>query len=87
MTMLTNVPCNPVPTVRTGIRVLSAQFHNLVSRWVAATLARREREAALVVRRYLHDRKVREIGVYRYKIADGVAHSAESPRNDSSGPE
>jgi hypothetical protein len=87
MTMLTNVPRNPVPTVRTGIHALSAQFCNLVNRWVAAALARRERQAALVVRQYLRNREVREIGVYRYKIGDGPAHTAESQRNASSRPE
>jgi hypothetical protein len=86
MTMLINVPHHSAPTVRTGLRVLSAQFCNLVNYWVAAALARRERQATLVVRRYLRNRDVREIGVYRYKIGDAPAHTAESNRNASNRP-
>jgi hypothetical protein len=81
MTMLTNVPRNAAPTVRTAIRVLSAQVCNLVNRWVAAALARRQRQAELVVQRYLRNRDMR-IGVDRYRICDGPARTAESPPDD-----
>jgi hypothetical protein len=86
MTMLINAPHDPASTVRTGFRVLSAQFCNLVNYWVAAALARRERQAALAVQRFLRNRDVREIGVYRYKIGEDPAHAAESKRNASNRP-
>ena len=87
MTMLTNVPRNAAPTVRTAIRVLSAQVCNLVNRWVAAALVRRQRQAELVVQRYLRNRDSREIGVYRYRIGESPASAAGPARDDGSASE
>ena len=39
-------------------------------RMVAATIARRERQAALVAQRHLNRRKPKDIGVYRYQIGE-----------------
>ena len=91
MTMLTNVPREPAPSIRTGIGALLALFCNFVNGWVATALARRERQAELAVQRYLRSREPNldsrepgEIGVYRYQIGDRPANTAECQRTDPS---
>jgi hypothetical protein len=90
MTMLTNFPRDPAPSIRTGIGALLALFCNFVNGRVAAALARRERQAELAVQRYLDSREpIRygepsEVGVYRYQIGDSPANTAESRRTDPS---
>ena len=91
MTMLTNAPRDPAPSIRTGIGALLALFCNFVNGRVAAALARRERQAELAVRRYLDSRESilysrgpSEVGVYRYQIGDSQANTAECQRTDPS---
>jgi uncharacterized protein YjiS (DUF1127 family) len=54
------------PTIRKRLTVL-------LNRWVAAMIAHREREAARFVLGHLNDRALKDIGIYRSQIDDGLA--------------
>ena len=79
MTMLNNTSPYAVtaPGVRKGAANLLARFGNLINRWVAAVIAHRERQAALVALRHLSDRDLQDIGLYRNEIGDALAERAE----------
>jgi uncharacterized protein YjiS (DUF1127 family) len=47
-----------------------------LNRWVAAMIAHREREAARFAVRSLNDRELKDIGIHRCQIADGLAEIA-----------
>jgi hypothetical protein len=81
MTMLTNVPRGPMaaPSIRTGVSVLWSQFRRLVNRWVAAAIARRERQAELAAQRYFGSNEPGEFGVYRYRSSASPAKTAAIP--------
>ncbi len=57
------------PTIRRRLTVL-------LNRWVAAMIAHREREAARFVLGHLSDRALKDIGIYRSQIDDGLAEIA-----------
>ena len=79
MTMLNNTSPYAVtaPGVRKGVTILLARLGNLINRWVAAVIAHRERQAALVALRHLSDRDLQDIGLYRNEIGDALAERAE----------
>ena len=79
MTMLNNTSAysGTAPGVRKGAAILLARFGNLINRWVAAAIAHRERQAALVALRHLTDRDLRDIGLCRNEIGDALAERAE----------
>jgi uncharacterized protein YjiS (DUF1127 family) len=79
MTMLNNTSPYVVtaPGVRRGATALLARLGNLINRWVAAVIAHRERQAALVALRHLSDRDLQDIGLYRNEIGDALAERAE----------
>ena len=57
------------PTIRRRLTVL-------LNRWVAAMIAHREREAARFVLGHPNDRALKDIGIYRSQIDDGLAEIA-----------
>jgi uncharacterized protein YjiS (DUF1127 family) len=71
MTMHTDIRSfRPIaPTIRRRLTIR-------LNRWVAAMIAHREREAARFVVRSLDDRELKDIGIYRSQIADGLAEIA-----------
>jgi uncharacterized protein YjiS (DUF1127 family) len=79
MTMLNNTSPHAVtaPGVRKGVTILLARLGSLINRWVAAVIAHRERQAALVALRHLSDRDLQDIGLYRNEIGDALAERAE----------
>ncbi len=79
MTMLNNTSpySGTAPGVRKGAAILLARFGNLINRWVAAAIAHRERQAALVALRLLSDRDLKDIGLCRNEIGDVLAERAE----------
>ena len=79
MTMLNNTSpyVATAPGLRRGVAVLLARLGNLINRWVAAVIAHRERQAALVDLRHLSDRDLKDIGLYRNEIGDALAERAE----------
>ena len=48
----------------------------LVNGWIAAIIAQREHQASLAVLRSLSDRELRDMGIYRCQIGDGLADAA-----------
>ena len=79
MTMLNNTSPYVVTAsgVRRGAAVLLARLGSLINRWVAAVIAHRERQAALVALRHLSDRDLQDIGLCRNEIGDALAERAE----------
>jgi uncharacterized protein YjiS (DUF1127 family) len=57
------------PTIRRRLTVF-------LNRWVAAMIAHREREAARFMLGHLNDRALKDIGIYRSQIDDGLAEIA-----------
>lgn len=57
------------PTIRRRLTVF-------LNRWVAAMIAHREREAARFMPGHLNDRALKDIGIYRSQINDGLAEIA-----------
>jgi uncharacterized protein YjiS (DUF1127 family) len=57
------------PTIRRRLTVF-------LNRRVAAMIAHREREAARFMLGYLNDRALKDIGIYRPQIDDGLAEIA-----------
>ena len=47
-----------------------------LNRWVAAMIAHRERDAARFMLGHLNDRALKDIGIYRSQIDDGLAKIA-----------
>jgi uncharacterized protein YjiS (DUF1127 family) len=68
MTMLNTIPHYAAPGIRRGAAVALARLGRLANRWIAAFIAHRERQANLFALRYLSDRDLKDIGVYRCEI-------------------
>jgi uncharacterized protein YjiS (DUF1127 family) len=62
--------------IRRAIRFSLAVLIRLVHGWVAAAIARRERQANLVMLQSLGDRELRDIGLSRSQIGEGLADAA-----------
>ena len=66
MTMTTNIP-NSADTVPIG-RKIAAYLGDCINNWLAAWIARQEREAARKVLFSFSDRQLRDIGIFRSQI-------------------
>ena len=79
MTMLNNTSpyAATAPGVRRGATVFLARLGRLINQWIAAVIAHRERQAALVALRHLGDRDLKDIGLYRSDIEDALAEKAK----------
>ncbi|WP_425114628.1 DUF1127 domain-containing protein [Bradyrhizobium sp.] len=55
-----------------------ARLGRLIGRWIAALIARHERQAELFALRQLSDRELRDIGLSRGEIGDGLAEAAKA---------
>jgi uncharacterized protein YjiS (DUF1127 family) len=80
MTMLNNTSSNfaaPV-AIRRTIRFFGARLARLIHGWIAAVIAHREYQANLVILRSLNDRELRDIGLDRGQIGDGLAEAAKT---------
>jgi uncharacterized protein YjiS (DUF1127 family) len=78
MTMLNTIPHYAAPGIRRGAAVALARLGRLANRWIAAFIAHRERQANLFALRYLSDRDLKDIGVYRCEIGDALAERARA---------
>jgi uncharacterized protein YjiS (DUF1127 family) len=78
MTMLNNTSPYAVtaPRIRRGAAIFLARLGSLINRWIAALIAHRERQAALVALRHLSDRDLKDIGISRGEIGDALAEAA-----------
>ena len=80
MTMPNIIPSHSTaaPAIGRGFYIFLVRLGRLVDRWVAAAIARRERQAALFALRQFSDRELRDIGLNRCDIGAGLAEAAKS---------
>jgi uncharacterized protein YjiS (DUF1127 family) len=64
--------------IRRGVGLFLSRLGRLINRWVAATIARHERQADLAALRQLSDRELQDIGLCRGDIGEGLAEAAKS---------
>ncbi|WP_210249122.1 MULTISPECIES: DUF1127 domain-containing protein [unclassified Bradyrhizobium] len=76
MTMINNIPSSAA-TVPIG-RKFAAYLGNRVNHWLAAWIARQEREAARKMLLSFGDRQLRDIGLFRSQI-DGSLSNPHQP--------
>jgi uncharacterized protein YjiS (DUF1127 family) len=80
MTMLNNTSsyfATPA-AIRRAIRIFVRGLGRLVNGWIAALIAQRERQATLVILRSFSDRELRDIGLDRCQIGEGLAEAAKA---------
>ena len=79
MTMLNNTSpyAATAPGIRRGAAIFLARLGRLINRWIAAVIAHRERQAALVALRRLSDRDLKDIGICRNETGDALAERAQ----------
>jgi uncharacterized protein YjiS (DUF1127 family) len=83
MTMFSDIATTtPFILIRRRFSIFLAQLGRHVNRWIAAAIARRERQAALVVQRHFNDRDLQDIGICRYQVGDALA-DCEQNRQES----
>jgi uncharacterized protein YjiS (DUF1127 family) len=80
MTMLNNTSSySATPaTIRRAIRIFVRGLARLANGWIASLIAQRERQANLVILRRLSDRELRDIGLDRCQIGEGLAEAAKA---------
>jgi uncharacterized protein YjiS (DUF1127 family) len=90
MTMFNATPRDAsTPTyIRRRIDILLARVGRLINGWVAAAIARRERQAALYMLRRFSDRELKDIGLCRgdldYRLEDAAKYRNRSWRSRGS---
>jgi len=79
MTMLNNTPSYSVAptTVRGTLRFLLRSLARLINTWIARVIAHREYQANLIILRSLSDKELRDIGLARSEIGEGLAEAAK----------
>jgi uncharacterized protein YjiS (DUF1127 family) len=63
---------------RKMIRKATWRLGRLVNNWIAALIAQREYQAQLTLLRSLTDRELRDIGLDRSQIGEGLAEAAQA---------
>jgi hypothetical protein len=83
MTMLHTAPphATAASAIQRSTRVVLKRMGRLVNRWIAALLAERARQANIVILRLLSDRELKDMGLRRGDLAEGLAAAARS-RNE-----
>jgi hypothetical protein len=64
-------------TQRKGLFVLR-RMGRLLNHWIAVAIAKRAREADITYLHHLSDRELRDIGLYRGDLPEGLAEAAKS---------
>jgi uncharacterized protein YjiS (DUF1127 family) len=79
MTMLNALPRGALnrTTVLRGVVSLLTRIGRLINRWIAAAIARHERQADIFALRRLNDRELKDIGLYRDDIGGDLVESAK----------
>jgi len=79
MTMLNNTSSYSVTPVafRRSARFFIVRLARLLNGWVANAIAQRERRAQQMVLGRLSDRELRDLGLYRCQIGEGLAEAAK----------
>jgi uncharacterized protein YjiS (DUF1127 family) len=80
MTMLNTVPPNATaaPAIQQGVRALLNRIGRALNRWISAVIAERARQADIVVLRHLSDRELKDIGLTRGDLDEGLKEAARS---------
>jgi uncharacterized protein YjiS (DUF1127 family) len=80
MTMLNNTSSySATPAaIRRAFGKFVTRLGRLINGWIAAVIAHREYQANLVVLRSLNDRELRDIGLDRGQIGEGLAEAAKT---------
>jgi uncharacterized protein YjiS (DUF1127 family) len=84
MTMLSNIPGYSPATARSGLEnfrrlgISLARFKRSIDRLVAAALAYHARKTELLSLRRLSDRELKDIGIWRYQIGEGLDDAART---------
>jgi uncharacterized protein YjiS (DUF1127 family) len=87
MTMLNATPRQATAPayIRRRMDILLARVGRLINGWVAAAIARRERQAALYMLRRFSDRELKDIGLCRgdldYRLEDAAKYRNRSWRS------
>jgi hypothetical protein len=78
MTMLNTVPPNvtAAPAIGQGVRVLLKRLGRLLNRWLSAAIAERARQADIALLHHLGDRELKDIGLTRGDLREGLAEAA-----------
>ena len=77
MTILNITPdSETASTIRRGFRSVVSRLGHLINRSVAAEIARRARAADIALLRQLSDRELKDIGLTRGDLGDGLAEAA-----------
>jgi uncharacterized protein YjiS (DUF1127 family) len=79
MTMFSDI-ATTTPFIRKRFSILFVRLGRQVNRWIAAAIARRERQAALAALRHFNDRELQDIGIRRYQIGDALADCEQQRR-------
>ena len=72
LTELTDFAINTSPTTRGRVLALLIRFRRLIDRGVAISLASIARQAELAELHRLDDRQLKDIGLYRSDIGEGL---------------
>jgi len=78
MTMLNNTSSDCVIPVafRRSVRFFTIQLARLINGWIAAMVAKRARQAQLIILWGLSDRDLKDFGLHRSQIGEGLAEAA-----------
>ena len=78
MTMLNTVPPNATvaSAIKRRARFLLKRMGRLLNHWLAAAIAERARQADIIVLRHLNDRELKDIGLTRSDLGEGLAEAA-----------
>jgi uncharacterized protein YjiS (DUF1127 family) len=63
--------------IRDSIRSCRTRLARLINDWIAAVIAHREHQANLFVLRDFSDKELKDIGLYRNQIGEGLSEAAK----------
>jgi uncharacterized protein YjiS (DUF1127 family) len=80
MTMLNTIPSNATvaSAIQRRARFLLKRLGRLLNHWLAAAIAEQARRADIAVLRRLSDRELKDIGLTRGDLGEGLAEAARS---------
>jgi uncharacterized protein YjiS (DUF1127 family) len=79
MTMFSDIATTG-PIIWRGFFIFLVRLGRHVNRRIAAAIARREREAALVALRHFNDRELQDVGISRYQVGDALTDCEQKRR-------
>jgi uncharacterized protein YjiS (DUF1127 family) len=80
MTMLNTGPSNATvaSAIRRKARFVLKHMGHLLNRWIATAIAKRARQEDITFLHHLNDRELRDIGLYRGDLAEGLSEAARN---------